>query len=66
MHQHALIGINDESLASESSVLNPVSLYADEIDCEKLITDISTKDLNCYILRFATAFGVSKEQDLIY
>ncbi len=52
---------SNESLASENSVLNPVSLYAEtKIDCEKLITDISTKDLNCYILRFATAFGVSK------
>ncbi len=52
---------SDKQLANENSELNPVSLYAEtKIDCEKLISEIDNKDLNCFILRFATAFGVSK------
>ncbi len=54
-------GISDAAtLATESSPLNPVSLYAEtKVDCEKLLLNMSGEQFAPVILRFASAYGVS-------
>lgn len=54
-------GISDpNSFASESSKLNPVSLYAEtKIDCERLLQSISNDKFAAVSLRFGSAYGVS-------
>lgn len=49
-----------EKTFTESSTTNPLGTYArTKVEGEKLIGDYSSK-MNCSIMRFATAFGVSK------
>ena len=54
-------GISDQNtFATETSELNPVSLYAEsKIDCENLLDKYAEDDFNVIALRFGTAYGVS-------
>ena len=53
--------VNPNEYANEDSQLSPVSLYAEsKIDCEKYLLNQSNKNFSVTILRFATAYGVSK------
>jgi len=54
-------GVMDTSRpATEESVLNPVSLYAEtKVDCEKHILEVKEKGFSPVIFRFASGFGVS-------
>jgi nucleoside-diphosphate-sugar epimerase len=54
-------GVSDSSqYATETSVLNPVSLYAEtKIDCERYLSSVSDDKFSTTCLRFATAFGTS-------
>lgn len=54
-------GISDQNkFATETSELNPVSLYAEsKIDCENLLDKYAGEDFNVIALRFGTAYGVS-------
>ena len=54
-------GISDpNNYATEESLLNPVSLYAEtKIDSEKILKEISDENFCTTSLRFGTAYGIS-------
>ena len=54
-------GVSDPSnYATEESLLNPVSLYAEtKIDSEKILKEISDENFCTTSLRFGTAYGIS-------
>ena len=52
--------LNNNDLADENYILNPLSLYAKlKVEIEKYILDLNYKEFCPTILRFATAFGYS-------
>jgi len=56
----SIYGSSDNNLLSETSTLNPISLYAEmKIATEKLLAEIKDMNFLPTILRFATAFGFS-------
>ena len=58
--------INDNELANEEFVLNPLSSYSKaKVELEKYILEIfEGSDISAVILRFATAFGMSSRMRL--
>lgn len=52
--------INDDEIANEEHILNPISLYAKlKTEIEYYLINDSKKNFSSTILRFATAFGLS-------
>ncbi len=55
---YGIVGSNQ--MATETTKLNPVSLYAEtKIDCERYLTKIHDEKFATVCLRFGTAYGVS-------
>ena len=54
-------GVSDsDKFASEESILNPVSLYAEtKIDSENFLKNLATENFKIITLRIATAYGAS-------
>jgi len=52
--------VNPDTLATETSKLNPVSLYAEtNIDCERYLVEQNDEKMATVSLRFGTAYGIS-------
>lgn len=52
--------VNSNEMATETTRLNPVSLYAEtKIDCERYLTKIHDEKFATICLRFGTAYGIS-------